>query len=171
MNRRNAAERAIKKFKHHFLAGLATADPNYPSSEWDRLLIQVVLTQNLLRNARVNPKLSSHAFLHGNFNFAATPLAPPGTKTVVHIKPKERNSWGYHCKDAWYIRPSPEHYRCVRCYIPTTHAEVDSDTVQFFPHSVPMPETSTTDFLKQAVQDILTLLHNKQECRIPKSVL
>ena len=26
-----------------------------------------------------------------------------------------------------------------------------------------MPETSATDFLKQAAQDILTLFHNKQE--------
>ena len=74
VHRRNAAERAIQTFKHHFLAGLASADPDYPTGEWDRLLPQAVLTLNLLRNSRVNPKLSAHAFLHGNFNVDATHL-------------------------------------------------------------------------------------------------
>ena len=73
VHRRNAAEHAIQTFKHHFLAGLATADPDYPSSEWGRLIPQAVLSQNLLRNSQVNPKLSAHAFLHGNFNFFINP--------------------------------------------------------------------------------------------------
>ena len=30
MHRRNAAERAIRTFKNHFLAGLATCDPDFP---------------------------------------------------------------------------------------------------------------------------------------------
>ena len=111
--RRNAAERAIQTFKYHFLAGLASSDPDYPTGEWDRLLPQAVLTLNLLRNSRVNPKLSAHAFLHGNFNFNTIPLAPPATKILVHTKPKECNSWGFHGQDAWYIGPAFEHYRCV----------------------------------------------------------
>lgn len=86
VHRRNAAERAIQTYKNHFLAGLASADPQYPSNEWDRLIPQATLTLNLLRNARTNPKLSAHAFLHGPYNFQATPLAPPGTKVVVHVK-------------------------------------------------------------------------------------
>jgi hypothetical protein len=84
IHRQNAAERAIQTFKNHFLAGLATADPAYPVAEWDRLLPQAVLTLNLLRNSRVNPKLSAYAYLFGNFNFNKTPLAPPGTKVIVH---------------------------------------------------------------------------------------
>ena len=142
VRRRNAAERAIQTCKHHFIAGLATAHPDYPRNEWNRLFLQAILTLNHLRNARVNPNLSVHAFLYGMLNFISTPLAPPGTKVVIHIKPKERNTWG----------------QCVRCHIPTTRAKVDSDTVQFFPHSAPIPQTTTTDFLKQAATDMLTLL-------------
>ena len=93
IHRRNAAERAIQAFKHHFLATLSSCDPDYPAAEWDRLLPQAEITLNLLRNSRANPKLSSYAYLFGNFDFNATPLAPPGTKVLVHIKVGQRGSW------------------------------------------------------------------------------
>ena len=54
MHRRNAAERAIRTFKNHFLAGLASCPPDFPISEWDRLIPQAQLTLNLLRNSRVS---------------------------------------------------------------------------------------------------------------------
>ena len=79
LHRRNAAERAIQTFKHHFLAILASCDPDFPIREWDRLLDQAELTLNLMRNSRLNPKLSAYAQLFGNFDFNATPIAPPGT--------------------------------------------------------------------------------------------
>ena len=61
IHRRNAAERAVQTFKHHFLAILASCDPDFPVSEWDRLLDQAELTLNINRNSRSNPKLSSNA--------------------------------------------------------------------------------------------------------------
>jgi hypothetical protein len=82
-HRRNSAERAIQTFKAHFIAGLCSADPDYPATEWDRLLPQAELTLNLLRSCRFNPKLSAHAALNGFFNFNATPLVPPGTKVLL----------------------------------------------------------------------------------------
>ena len=81
VHRRNAAERAIRAFKNHFFAFLATYDPDFPVSEWDRLLFQAELTLNVLRSSRVNPKL---------YDFNKTPLAPPGTKVIVHLKPDQR---------------------------------------------------------------------------------
>ena len=89
VHRRNAAERAIRTFKNHFLAVLATADPQFPVSEWDRLLPQSELTLNLLRPSRDNPRLSAYAYLFGNFDFNKTPLAPAGTRVLVHEKPKQ----------------------------------------------------------------------------------
>ena len=83
----NAAEHAIQTFKAHFKAGLATLDPNYPISEWDCLLPQAELTLNLLQSACVNPKLSSYAYLFGQFDFNKMPLVPPGTKILAHDKP------------------------------------------------------------------------------------
>jgi hypothetical protein len=51
-----------------------------------------------------------------------------------------------------------EHYRCVKCYLPTTSRERDVDTLQFFPKKIPFPKTSTEDYLKQAASDILAIL-------------
>jgi hypothetical protein len=45
---RNAAERAIRNFKNHFIAGMCSTDPNFPLHLWDRLLPQALLTLNLL---------------------------------------------------------------------------------------------------------------------------
>ena len=84
IHRRNSAERAIRTFKNHLLANLAGADPNFPVSEWDRLLPQIQITLNLLRNSRVNPALSSYAYLFGNYDFNQAPLAPVGTKLISH---------------------------------------------------------------------------------------
>lgn len=67
-------------------------DPAFPMAEWDRLLPQAVISLNLLQNARVNPKLSSYAYLFGNFDINKTPLAPPGTKVALHHKPDQRTS-------------------------------------------------------------------------------
>ena len=68
VHRRNVAERAIQTFKDHFIAGLASVDPQFPMHEWNRLLPQAIITLNLLRNARVNPKLSSYAYIFLGFS-------------------------------------------------------------------------------------------------------
>ena len=158
IHRRNAAERAIQTFKHHFLAILASCDINFPIREWDRLLDQAEVTLNLLRNSRMNPLLSSYAYLFGNFDFNATPIAPPGTKVQVQIKSGVRGSWSYHSEDGWYIGRSKNHYRCVQCFIPTTHQTRHADTVKFFPTVVPFPEVKLEDFLRQASSDIISIL-------------
>ena len=56
IHRQNAAERAIKILKANFLSTLATCDPQYPITEWDRLIAQSEMTLNLLRSARCNPR-------------------------------------------------------------------------------------------------------------------
>ena len=48
LHRRNAAERAIRTWKNHFIAGLCTVDPNFPLNLWDSLIPQATLSLNLL---------------------------------------------------------------------------------------------------------------------------
>ena len=93
IHRRNSAEHVIQTFKNHFIAGLASTDPNFPLSNWCRLLPQAELTLNLLRPSRLNPNLSAYAQLEGAFDFTRTPLAPPGTRVIVHEKPTQRRTW------------------------------------------------------------------------------
>ena len=59
IHQRNTAERAIRTFKNHFIAGLYSTDPNFPTHLWDKLLLQAEITLNLLRQSRVHPHLSS----------------------------------------------------------------------------------------------------------------
>ena len=54
-HRRNAAERAIRTFKAHFLSILAGVAPYFPGNLWDLLLPQTELTLNFLRQATIDP--------------------------------------------------------------------------------------------------------------------
>jgi len=139
--------------------------------EWDRLLDQAFLTLNLLRPSRLNPSLSAYAYLFGQFDLNATPLAPPGTKTMMHSKPSNRASWDPNGRITWYIGPSMSHYRCVKVFVPKTHAKINTDTVLFFPKSIPIPSITTEDHLKQAATDIITLLtHPPKESPLPSNL-
>ena len=97
-----------------------------------------------------------------NYDYNATPMAPPGTKIVVHDKSTTRKSWAPHGTDGWYIGPSLHHYRCVKCFMPTTKSVRDADTVVFLPETIPFPETSADEHLKQAATDIIRILTKKQ---------
>ena len=157
-HRANAAERAIQTFKAHFITILTGIDPKFPIAQWDRLIPQAYMTLNLLRSARLNPNLSAHAFIHGEFNYNKTPLAPPGTKVVAHVKDSQRKTWSPHGEEMWYIGPALDHYRCITCYFPKTHSERIVDTATFFPHDVPFPNVTLLDFLQQTATDLIYLL-------------
>ena len=59
VHRRNAAKRAIRTFKNHFLAILCGTDPDVPLHLWCRLIPQAQITLNLLRKSQINPRLSA----------------------------------------------------------------------------------------------------------------
>ena len=160
LHRRNAAERAIRTFKNHFIAGLCSVDKHFPLHLWDKLLPQAEITLNLLRGSRINPKLSAHAQMHGAFDFNRTPLAPPGIRVLVHIKPSERTTWSPHGADGWYVGPALESYRCYTVWMWDTHATRICDTLAWFPTKVQMPLASSNDLILAGIKDILHALHN-----------
>ena len=133
LHRRNAAERAIRTFKNHFIAGLCSTNPDFPLNLWDQLLPQAEITLNLLRRSRINPQLSAHVQIHGAFDFNRTPLGPPGTRVLVHEKPSVRQSWAPHAVDGWYLGPAMLHYRCFQVWIISTSSLRIADTLSWFP--------------------------------------
>ena len=145
VHRRNSAERAIRTFKNHFIAGLSGTDPDFPLHLWDRLLPQALLTLNLLRASHINPRLSAQAQLHGAFDFNRTPLAPAGTRVMIHEKSSVRGTWAPHAVDGWYLGPAMHHYRCYRVYVKETSAERIADTLEWFPRHVQLPVPSSDD--------------------------
>jgi hypothetical protein len=116
IHQRNAAERAIRTFKNHLIAGLCYTYPAFPLNLWDKLLPRCLVTLNLLRRSCINPQLSAQAHINGPFDFNRTPLAPPGTKVLIHEKPSTRGTWAPHDVEGWYLGPAQRHYRCYRVW-------------------------------------------------------
>jgi hypothetical protein len=158
VHRANAAERSIRTFKNHFNAGLCSTDPDFPVHLWDRLLDQAVLTLNLMRGSRINPKLSAWAQVHGQYDSNKNPIAPPGTRVLVHVKPTQRSTWSPHAEAGWYIGPTWEHYRCYRVWMTETARERTPDTVTWFPQHVKMPIASSVDLIVAAAHDLIHAL-------------
>ena len=167
VNRHNISERAIYAFKNHLLAWLFTCDKRFPGQEWDMVLLHADLTLNLLRSARQNSSLYSYAVVFGKFDFAATSLAPPGTKVLVHLKSVQIKTFGVHGISGWYIGPSLDHYQCYACWITDTRRVHHVDTVYLFPQYIPFPKVTTDDYLYQSTEDIIDLLKSPPAQIIP----
>ena len=111
--------------------------------------------------------MSAWAYLFGQFNSNATPLAPLGTRVIVHLKPETRSTWAPNGENAWSIGPSLEHYRCITCYFPKTRSEHDCDTVTFIPKVIPFTRVTTEDFLRQAATEIVNILSKPYNTIVP----
>jgi hypothetical protein len=130
VHRRNAAERDIHTFQNNFIAGLCSVDKDFPLHLWDALIDQAKTTLNLLRSSRINPKLSAHAQVNGQFDYNRTPLRPPGCRVLAHVKPDDRTTWSPHGLDGWYVGPASEAYRCWKVWILETRAICICDTAK-----------------------------------------
>jgi hypothetical protein len=159
-HRRNAAERAICTFKEHFVAGLASVDPEFPLHLWDRLLPQAEMTLNLLPTSRQHPQLSAAPHCHGLINYNKTAFDPPGCKIIAHEKPAKRRTWAPHGQHGYSLGPAMHHYICQNMYISATASERIVDTLEFFPHNSPMQQLSSTDRLIIAANDMTNALKN-----------
>ena len=96
VHRRNAAERAIQTFKNHFISNLHGCDKDFPAYAWSESIPQCEMTLNMLRRSRINPKLSAYTQMFGMFDYNKTPLAPLGTKSLTHERPKQRRTFADH---------------------------------------------------------------------------
>jgi hypothetical protein len=161
-HRRNSAERAIRSFKDHLIAGLCSTDKSFPMHLWDRILPQAVITLNMLRTSRINPKLLAATHLFGQYDFNRAPMAPPGTRIIAHETPGRRRTGAPHGQDGWYIGPALEHYRCYTVYITKTRSNRIVETVDFFPHKFKLPFPSSSELATQAAADMTHALLNPQ---------
>jgi hypothetical protein len=159
-HRRNSAERAIRSFKDHLIAGICSTDKSFPMHLWDRLLPQAVFTLNMLRTSRINPKLSAATHMYGQYDFNRAPMAPPGTRIIAHETPNRRQTWAPHGQDGGYIGPALEHYRCYMVYITKARGERVVETVEFPPEKFKLPFPSAQDLATKAAAELThALLH------------
>jgi hypothetical protein len=159
-HRRNSGERAIRSFKDHLIAGLCSTDKSFQIHLWDRLLPQAVITLNMLRTSRINPKISAATHIFGQYDFNRSPMAPPVIRIIAHETPSRRRTWAPHGQDGWYIGPALEHYRYYTVYITKTRGDRIVETVDFPPEKFTLPFPSVQDLATQAAADLTrALLH------------
>jgi hypothetical protein len=159
-HRRNSAERAIISFKDHLIAGLCTTDKSFPMHLWDRLLPQAVITLNMLRISRINPKLSASTHILRQYDFNRAPMVPPGIRIIAHETPNRRSTWTPHGQDGWYLGPTLEHYRCYTGNIAKTRENRIVETVDFPPEKLTLPFPTPQDLASKAAAELTSaLLH------------
>ena len=117
-HRANPAERAIRTFKSHFIAGLCTYHSNFPLVLWSQLVPQAQDTLNMLRRSRTHPKLLAYHVLEGVHDYNKVPFAPPGTPATIFNPPEIKNSLEPRALDTWYVGPA--WYRCWKFFIQST---------------------------------------------------
>jgi hypothetical protein len=117
---------------------------------WEILLPQAVITLNMLRISRINPKLSASSHIDGQYYYHRAPMAPPGTRIIAHEFPNCRRTWAPYGDDGWSIDPALEHYRCYSVYITKTRSERAVETVDFPPTEVPVPFPPPKELATQA---------------------
>jgi hypothetical protein len=85
-----------KEILDHLFAGLCSTDKAFPIHLRDRLLHQAVITLNMLRTSRIDPKLSASTHIDGQYDYNRSPMAPPGTIIIAHEAPYRRRTWSPH---------------------------------------------------------------------------
>jgi hypothetical protein len=155
-HRANRAERAIQTYKNHMLSTLSTADKEFPLHLWDLILQQVNITVNLLRPFAANTDISAYEGIHGQtYDFVAHPMAPVGTKVLIHESPANRASWAPHGVAGYYLGPALDgHYRAFRVYVTATAAERITDTLAWFPAALHLPGSSAAEQLLAAITSL-----------------
>ena len=154
-HRAHIAERSIRTYKNHFVATLATAAKDFPIRIWDRILSQVEICINHLLPYKPNPLVSAYAGIHGgSHDFRAHPIAPAGTRVLIHDKPANRGTWAAHGAPGFYLGPALKHYRCYEVCATTTQTLRVADALAWFPEGYEMPEASPLDVASAAVIDL-----------------
>ena len=59
----------------------------FPIANWCRLTEHCDYTLNMMHPCCQSPALLAFEAMEGSYSFDATPMAPPGTKVLVHVKP------------------------------------------------------------------------------------
>ena len=154
IHRRNAAERAIRTFKAHFLAILAGIADDFPKRCWDLLVPQTELTLNLLRQSRLRPEISAYEHVEGPFDYNATPLGPLGCAVLIHKKTSQRHSWDFRAREGWSIGAAMQSYRCDRVIAKDSLAVCISDTVEYRHAHLTIPTVTNDDRILHGLQNL-----------------
>ena len=81
-------------------------------------------------------------------------------KVLVNKNLQQRNTQGIHGVPIWYIWTVMEHHRCYASYTPNTREEIHAYVVDFLPHHLIMPGSSTAEQSTKASNELIQVLKN-----------
>ena len=146
------AERAIRTFANHLIAGMNIAHEDFPFYLWEELLQQSIIIINLLRASRIHPQLSAYHSMFGAFDFTKTPLAPLGIKVISLTPTQIRIKWAPHGKLGFYVGPAMNHYRFYNIYNPSTKQICTTDTLEYTEDNIfEVPHETMQEKLEQTM--------------------
>ena len=109
-HRCNITKKALQTWKYHFIGVLSGTADTFPLHLWCQAIPQAERQLLLLQQSNVHPKLSAYAHVYGPNNYNAHPFVPIGMEMLVHKNPKRRKTFAEHCKKAFVLGTSFEHY-------------------------------------------------------------
>ena len=118
---------------------------------WHHLLINIPESSLMLLEPR---------FIQSSTYFSRTPVAPPGTRTLVHNNPHNRGTWAPHGHEGWYVRLEMLHFRYLISYVPNISKERFSDNLDFSPAKLTFSIMSSKDAETHADSDLTHALLN-----------
>ena len=98
---------------------------------WDKLLVQIELTLNFLRQATLNPIIQAWEYYNGAFDYTATTLGPIGCKIMIHTNSNKRKSWNQRGREGFSVAPALKHYRCIQEIDSKKRVLIITDTVGY----------------------------------------
>jgi hypothetical protein len=111
-HQRNMAKKSIQTFKDHFAGILSGCAPTFPLHLWCQLLPQVERQLLLPQQSRLHPNLSAYAYVYGHYDYNKHPFVPIGMEALIHDKTHKHHTYAEHCKKAFVLGTSTEHYQC-----------------------------------------------------------
>ena len=111
--------------------------------------------------------MSAYTQLFGLFDYNRTPLAPLGTEEFVHERTGQQGSHADHGKVGYIIGNSPQHYRHLYFYLPSTRGNRHIDTYIFIPSESELPENSAADRATTALEEFTAAMNAKRNRDIP----
>ena len=83
-HRCNISERAIQRWKNHFIGVLAGTAATFPLHLWCQIIPQAERRLLLLSQTNLNPNISAYAYVYGQHDYIAAPFVPLRMESLVH---------------------------------------------------------------------------------------
>jgi hypothetical protein len=129
----NLAKKAIQMFKDHMISVLSGCLPTMPMHLWCQLLPQNECQLLLFCQSKANPIILAYAHVYGHHNYKRHPFVPIGIEALVNDQPHKRCLFSQHCRKAFVLSTSTEHYWCWKFWSVTMRATRISGAA-FFNH-------------------------------------